>query len=58
MTQTITLITGGNRGLGEGLVKRFLAQTNQVSMACCLSRHASFCLAPVHMLPDRGDRPE
>ena len=31
MASTIVLITGGNRGLGQGLVTRFLAQPNQVS---------------------------
>ncbi len=31
MASAIVLITGGNRGLGQGLVKRFLAQPNQVS---------------------------
>jgi hypothetical protein len=30
MSSTIILITGGNRGLGEGLVKRFLEKPNHV----------------------------
>ncbi|KAL2192608.1 hypothetical protein P885DRAFT_72881 [Corynascus similis CBS 632.67] len=32
MAPTTVLITGGNRGLGEGLVKRFLAQSNHIVM--------------------------
>ncbi len=31
MAPTIVLITGGNRGLGQGLVKTFLAEPNYVS---------------------------
>ncbi|KAG8170157.1 hypothetical protein KVR01_000902 [Diaporthe batatas] len=31
MAHTVILITGGNRGLGLGLVKRFLARPNQTS---------------------------
>lgn len=30
MAPTFVLVTGGNRGLGQGLVKRFLAQWNHV----------------------------
>ncbi|KAK6952028.1 hypothetical protein Daesc_006554 [Daldinia eschscholtzii] len=33
MTQTIVLISGANRGLGEGLAKRFLAQPNHTVIA-------------------------
>jgi norsolorinic acid ketoreductase len=32
MASTVVLITGGNRGLGQGLVTRFLAQPNHVSI--------------------------
>lgn len=32
MAQTLVLITGGNRGLGLGLVKRFLSLPNYVSI--------------------------
>lgn len=31
MAPTVVLITGGNRGLGEGLVKRFLTLPDHVS---------------------------
>ena len=31
MAPLIVLITGGNRGLGQGLVKLFLSQPNYVS---------------------------
>lgn len=31
MASTNVLITGGNSGLGQGLVKQFLAQPNHVS---------------------------
>ncbi|KAG8157440.1 hypothetical protein KVR01_012824 [Diaporthe batatas] len=33
MSQTVILITGGNRGLGEGLVRRYLAQPNHTVIA-------------------------
>ena len=36
MAPTIVLVTGGNRGLGQGLVKRFLAQPNHVSTQSAL----------------------
>lgn len=33
MAQTIVLISGANRGLGEGLAKRYLAQPNHIVIA-------------------------
>lgn len=37
MAPIIVLITGGNRGLGEGLVRRFLAEPNHVSITSHIS---------------------
>jgi norsolorinic acid ketoreductase len=33
MPQTVVLITGGNRGLGQGLVRRYLALPNHTVIA-------------------------
>jgi norsolorinic acid ketoreductase len=33
MSQTVVLVTGGNRGLGEGLVRRYLALPNHTVIA-------------------------
>lgn len=40
MASTVVLITGGNRGLGQGLVKQFLAQPNSVRTPRGLGRDA------------------
>ena len=53
MTSKIVLITGANRGLGQGLVKLFLAQPKYV---CTLTLHSFSTFLGMNETPLLDDR--